>query len=76
MENSNKISNPLQRKCIYRVTTSCHKNIKGVWSYKAKIFFRKEQTQAVQELTSTSFKKLITEVQVRMSEIVKQQAEK
>jgi len=71
VDNSNTISNPISDVNIYRVTTVCHKSVNNIWSYKAKIYFRKGQTKAIHEITSTSgMNSLIKEVRKQM-EILK-----
>lgn len=66
LTNSNKICNPLGGKHIYRVTTTCHLSVNGIWRYSAKIFFRNGQTKAVHELTSSSYEKLIELTRLEM----------
>ena len=69
LNNSNKICNPLGGKHIYRVTTTCHLGINGIWRYNAKIFFRSGSTKAVHEITASSHDKLIQLSRVEMQKL-------
>lgn len=65
--NNNAISNPISNTTIYRVTTTCHKSVNNIWSYKAKIYFRKGQTKAVHEIVSLAgMDSLLREVKKQM----------
>ena len=70
--NTNQINNPIARNNIYRVSMTCNKSVNNIWTYRAKIFYRKGQTKAIHEITASNMDSLIVSLRHEMRTLIVQ----